>query len=453
MRGHSSDAFSTTVLPYASGVATARVAEDHRRVPGRDRHDHARGLRGRPSRACRARPRGSPRRRARRPGRRPRAASPAASSTVEHAPAERAAGLLGDDRGDLGRALLEQVGGLRADLARARRAACATTAGNAAAAASTAARASSRRPPRRCRRGSPVNGFGLLVRRRRSSRRATPADQQLLLLESTGGHVVSPRGECSPWAPQRPWVDGSAGSPTCTDRLPSAQRCGRVPPVPPVDPDLPLRQAAVARARQLTQAYDDLVPVEILRQGFMFEGERISFGSFQKGIHRARVQRGPAALTLTTSVKDPYVDVYDDAGFTYAYRTGPIDQADNRDYAPRTRYRHRSSISAASRPGQYWVVAPTFVIADDPGTRTVRLVPGLPLQDMQPGGRFRRRRCAPTRCRYEDSQVVGVRNSLHIRSIFQCSLFCSNSCKFWITFQLIKYFILHRHLKSTRVMN
>jgi putative restriction endonuclease len=156
--------------------------------------------------------------------------------------------------------------------------------------------------------------------------------------------------------------------------------------VPTVDPDLPLRQAAVERARQLTQAYDDLVPVGLLRQGFMFEGQRVSFGSFQKGIHRARAQRGPAALTLTTSVKDPYTDLLDDAGFTYAYRAGPIDQADNR--ALRAAYEMQTPLVyfRGLTPGQYWVVAPMFVVADDPATRTVRLVPGLPVQDMQPGG-------------------------------------------------------------------
>ncbi|MEA2465889.1 MAG: putative restriction endonuclease, partial [Thermoleophilaceae bacterium] len=99
-----------------------------------------------------------------------------------------------------------------------------------------------------------------------------------------------------------------------------------------VDPDLALRQEAVTRARQLIQAYDDMVPIERLREGFQFEGQRISFGSFQKGIHRSRAQQGPAALTLTTSLKDPYADVFDEAGasFTYAYRAGTIDQADNR---------------------------------------------------------------------------------------------------------------------------
>ena len=32
------------------------------------------------------------------------------------------------------------------------------------------------------------------------------------------------------------------------------------------DPDLPLRQAAVARARRLAQDYDDLVPLARLRE-------------------------------------------------------------------------------------------------------------------------------------------------------------------------------------------
>jgi hypothetical protein len=32
------------------------------------------------------------------------------------------------------------------------------------------------------------------------------------------------------------------------------------------DPDLPLRQAAVARARRLAQDYDDLIPLARLRE-------------------------------------------------------------------------------------------------------------------------------------------------------------------------------------------
>jgi putative restriction endonuclease len=155
-----------------------------------------------------------------------------------------------------------------------------------------------------------------------------------------------------------------------------------------VDPDLPLRQAAVARARQLGQDYDDLVPLVRLREGFEFAGARVSFGSFQRGIHRAQIQHGPAALTLTTSFKDPYADIFDQSGalFTYAYRAGPIDQPDNR--ALRAAYELQTPLVyfRALAPSQYLVVAPMFVTADDPGARTVVIEPGLPIQDMQPGG-------------------------------------------------------------------
>ena len=157
--------------------------------------------------------------------------------------------------------------------------------------------------------------------------------------------------------------------------------------VPPVDPDLALRQAAVARARELAQTYDDLVPLARLRDGFQFEDKRVSFGSFQKGIHRSQAQRGAAALTVTTSFNDPYADAPGPGGsFMYAYRSGSVDQADNR--ALRTAFELQTPLIyfRAFAPGQYLVIAPTFVTADDPVARAVVLEQGLPVQDMQPGG-------------------------------------------------------------------
>ncbi len=159
-------------------------------------------------------------------------------------------------------------------------------------------------------------------------------------------------------------------------------------PVPPADPDLALRQAAVHRARQLVQIYDDFVPVRALREGFLFEGQRVSFGSFQKGIHRSRLQRGGAALTLMTSLKDPYGDAFDQAGgsFMYAYRSGSVDQADNRALRRAFELQTPLVYFRAVAPAQYLVVAPMFVTADDPAARVVVLEQGLPAQDMQPGG-------------------------------------------------------------------
>jgi putative restriction endonuclease len=153
------------------------------------------------------------------------------------------------------------------------------------------------------------------------------------------------------------------------------------------DPDHELRVAAVGRAVELIDAYNDLVPVERLREGFRFRGERVSFGSFQKGIHRSQAQRGPAALTLTTSFKDPYGDeLGPGGGFVYAYRAGSPEQADNR--ALRAAHALLAPIVyfRALAPGQYWVVAPVFVAADDPAARAVVLEAGDPVRDMGASG-------------------------------------------------------------------
>ena len=107
--------------------------------------------------------------------------------------------------------------------------------------------------------------------------------------------------------------------------------------IAPIDPDTALRQAALQRAWDLQQAFREVVPLKAIREGFIFAGERISFGSFQKGIHRAKEQQGPAALSLTTAPAKPgrdkpYDDVVDlDSGaIVYHYRVGSPDQPDNR---------------------------------------------------------------------------------------------------------------------------
>ena len=67
-----------------------------------------------------------------------------------------------------------------------------------------------------------------------------------------------------------------------------------------------------------------------LDAGFAFRGRRVPFLNYQKGIYRAAVQRGPAALSVNTSFKSPYDDAETPDGFLYAYRAGDVDQPDNR---------------------------------------------------------------------------------------------------------------------------
>lgn len=159
------------------------------------------------------------------------------------------------------------------------------------------------------------------------------------------------------------------------------------------DPDHALRVAANEAARRLSQRYDDIVPLRELRAGFMFEEERASFGSFQRGIYRSARQRGPAALTLTTAPiapgkTRPYDDDLDATTRTiiYHYRSGSIDQPDNLAL----RAAHTEQVPLVYfhglTPGQYMVLQPVFVTGDDPAARVVTLEVGLPVADLQDQG-------------------------------------------------------------------
>lgn len=160
-----------------------------------------------------------------------------------------------------------------------------------------------------------------------------------------------------------------------------------------VDPDLALRQAAITRAQELSAAYDGLVPLSALRQGFEFRGTRISFGSFYKGIHRPKEMQAPAALTLMTAAEKPgkarpYEDEIDlDGGaILYHYRAGTVDQPDNRALESAHELQSPLIYFKGVAPGQYVVIAPVFVRVNDSSSRMVLLETGLQGIDTQPGG-------------------------------------------------------------------
>jgi putative restriction endonuclease len=113
-----------------------------------------------------------------------------------------------------------------------------------------------------------------------------------------------------------------------------------------------------------------------LDQGFAFRGRRVPFLTYQKGIYRAAAQKGPAALSVITSLTSPYDDQETADGFVYAYRAGAIDQPDN--LALRAAFTLQTPIAyfVGTRPGWYRPEWPVFVTADDPVARTVTLTPG-----------------------------------------------------------------------------
>jgi putative restriction endonuclease len=108
-----------------------------------------------------------------------------------------------------------------------------------------------------------------------------------------------------------------------------------------------------------------------LDAGFAFRGDRVPFLSYMKGIFRARAQRGPAALSILTSARTPYEDEETELGFLYDYRSGSVDQPDNR--ALRAVFDLRTPIVyfVGTRPGWYRPLYPCYVIHDDPAARRV----------------------------------------------------------------------------------
>jgi putative restriction endonuclease len=113
-----------------------------------------------------------------------------------------------------------------------------------------------------------------------------------------------------------------------------------------------------------------------LDRGFAFRGRRVPYLSYQKGIYRASVQSGPAALSINTSFRSPYGDEETDEGFLYAYRAGAIDQPDNR--ALRAAYQLQAPLVyfVGTRPGWYQPHFPCFVIRDESVSRRVLVTKG-----------------------------------------------------------------------------
>jgi putative restriction endonuclease len=138
----------------------------------------------------------------------------------------------------------------------------------------------------------------------------------------------------------------------------------------------------------LCAKFGDELPFEGgLKDGFLVGGRRVPFLNRQKGIHRAAVQRGRAALSIQTSWKSPYADRATDAGFVYSYRAGDTNQADNR--ALREAYASQVPLVyfVGTGPGLYQVHYSSYITDDDQAGREVVVTVGVmagPMEEPEP---------------------------------------------------------------------
>ncbi len=138
-----------------------------------------------------------------------------------------------------------------------------------------------------------------------------------------------------------------------------------------------LRSACFAALDRLRARFGEELPyAEALAPGFQFDGRRVPFLNYQKGIYRAAAQTGPAALSINTSANSPYDDAATEAGLVYAYRAGSIDQADNRALRAAFDTAVPLVYFVSHRPGWYQPEYPCYVIEDDPHARRVLVARG-----------------------------------------------------------------------------
>ncbi len=148
-----------------------------------------------------------------------------------------------------------------------------------------------------------------------------------------------------------------------------------------MDRDDLLRAACFLALDALRAKLGDELPYRgAIDHKFGFEGRNVAFMNPQKGIHRARQQRGPAALSVMTSASNPYGDGDTDEGFAYAYREGDPAQPDNRALREAAALRVPIVYFYGTRPGAFQPIYPCYVHADDPVGRRVFLSPGTTTQ-------------------------------------------------------------------------
>jgi putative restriction endonuclease len=149
-----------------------------------------------------------------------------------------------------------------------------------------------------------------------------------------------------------------------------------------------VRSSCFASLAVLSAEFGEDIPYRGgLDRGFAFRGGRVPFLNYQKGIYRAAVQSGPAALSINTSYVSPYDDEQTEAGFSYAYRSGPIDQPDNRALRAAFELQVPLVYFVGTRPGWYRPMPPVFVVEDDPVGRHVLVTVGAmagPLDEQDP---------------------------------------------------------------------
>jgi putative restriction endonuclease len=136
------------------------------------------------------------------------------------------------------------------------------------------------------------------------------------------------------------------------------------------DLDQRIRNAAFSFLEEQSRLHGEVLPRELLAEGFMFEGERLPLLGPQ-GIFKPRLLDIPLSITTVPPVAGhdpPYADeLSPDNLLTYRYRGTDPSHRDNIGLRRAMRGRTPLIYFYGVVPGRYLATWPVFVVRDDPG--------------------------------------------------------------------------------------
>jgi putative restriction endonuclease len=141
--------------------------------------------------------------------------------------------------------------------------------------------------------------------------------------------------------------------------------------------DASVRAAALAKVRQLREAYAGRTPLAALMEGVQHAGQRIPLWNHYRGIYKPAVfGREGAALSIQTSSASPYDDEHDVSAGRILYKYQGTDPTHGDNVALRRAMERGLPLIyfVGTDPGFYDAVAPVYVSSDNAATLSVTLV-------------------------------------------------------------------------------
>src|SRR6266542_2991503 len=149
-----------------------------------------------------------------------------------------------------------------------------------------------------------------------------------------------------------------------------------------------VRLAAFRFLEEQVRVAGEVLPLNILRQGFHFDGQRIPLMNAVQGIFKPAAMDLPLSIT-TTAPKEredrPYDDVMTDAGLLYRYRGSDVNHPDNVGLRTAMQRQRPLIYFHGIVPGQYFPEWPVFIVGDSPAQLTFTVnIDDRRLAGMQP---------------------------------------------------------------------